>query len=208
MTCLFCTRSWDADTCQASTGKDGFYCTRPTGHGGDHVACGVDGHDYARWGEPQVKFTYLRAGRNSPAYIPDGMLFRRNPAPEADYAAFRELYRRLSRVWNWPDRSYWTEDHWDRWHQNRRVWWFTVPGIGLIEMDTETRQIMYLGVLPEFRRLGHGRRLLEAALGAFPALWVSTTDRDSPEAMANYRARGMVVYREVVVPETIVKNLL
>ena len=65
-------------------------------------------------------------------------------------------------------------------------------------------EITYFGLLPEFIGRGLGGALLTSAIeeawacrrGVVPIrVWVHTCNRDHPQALANYQARGMVVYR-------------
>jgi hypothetical protein len=42
----------DVDRCCAA-GPDGFRCTRPEGHGGEHTACNVAEHPAEAWGSDQ-----------------------------------------------------------------------------------------------------------------------------------------------------------
>ncbi len=62
----------------------------------------------------------------------------------------------------------------------------------------------YFGLLPEFIGRGLGGALLTSAIeegwsprgGIAPTrVWVHTCNRDHPQALANYQARGMVVYK-------------
>jgi ribosomal protein S18 acetylase RimI-like enzyme len=66
-------------------------------------------------------------------------------------------------------------------------------------------EIAYFGLLPEFIGRGFGGALLTSAIeeawrSAPPPsrVWVHTCNRDHPQALANYKARGMKVYREEV----------
>ena len=65
-------------------------------------------------------------------------------------------------------------------------------------------EIAYFGLLPEFIGRGLGAALLTSAIeeawsrrgGIAPTrVWVHTCNRDHPQALANYQARGMVVYK-------------
>jgi hypothetical protein len=63
-------------------------------------------------------------------------------------------------------------------------------------------EIAYFGLLPEWISRGLGGVLLtsaiEGAWGMAPKpsrVWVHTCNRDHPLALANYQARGMVVYK-------------
>ena len=70
-------------------------------------------------------------------------------------------------------------------------------------MQGDDVEIVYFGLLPEFIGLGLGGTLLTAAierafgLGAARA-WVHTCSLDHPQALGNYLARGMRVYRTEV----------
>ena len=65
-------------------------------------------------------------------------------------------------------------------------------------------EIAYFGLLPEFIGRGLGGALLTSAIeeawarrgGTVPTrVWVHTCNRDHPQAIANYQARGMIVYK-------------
>jgi GNAT superfamily N-acetyltransferase len=65
-------------------------------------------------------------------------------------------------------------------------------------------EIAYFGLLPEFIGRGLGGALLTSAIevawsprgGIVPTrVWVHTCNRDHPQALANYQARGMIVYK-------------
>jgi GNAT superfamily N-acetyltransferase len=67
-------------------------------------------------------------------------------------------------------------------------------------------EIAYFGLLPEFIGRGLGGALLTSAIqeawspesirGIAPIrVWVHTCNRDHPQALANYQARGMIVYK-------------
>ena len=63
-------------------------------------------------------------------------------------------------------------------------------------------EIAYFGLLPEWigRRLG-GALLTNAIEGGWrmepvpTRVWVHTCNRDHPQALANYQARGLVIYK-------------
>ena len=65
-------------------------------------------------------------------------------------------------------------------------------------------EIAYFGLLPEFIGRGLGGALLTSAIEEAWArrggivttrVWVHTCNRDHPQALANYQARGMIVYK-------------
>jgi GNAT superfamily N-acetyltransferase len=65
-------------------------------------------------------------------------------------------------------------------------------------------EIAYFGLLPEWIGRGLGGALLTSAIeeawarpgGIVPTrVWVHTCNCDHPQALANYQARGMIVYK-------------
>jgi len=64
-------------------------------------------------------------------------------------------------------------------------------------------EIAYFGLLPEFIGRGLGGPLLTSAIEeawrtspSVNRVWVHTCNLDHPGALANYQARGMVIYRQ------------
>ena len=131
------------------------------------------------------------------------------PTPELG----RYLYTAAGGNWYWCDRLVWTYDQWLlRFGLPRvEVWVMYAAGTpaGFFELDGSVAkdvEIAYFGLMPQFigRRLG-GRLLTEAilrgwAMGA-ERVWVHTCSLDAqPQALANYKARGMRLFKEVTVP--------
>ncbi len=120
----------------------------------------------------------------------------------------RFLYTAAGGNWYWVDRLVWSYDQWAERLSDPRVetWILYEDGTpaGYVELDgshQEEVEIAYLGVMPTFlgRRLG-GPLLTEAirrgwAMGA-GRVWVHTCTLDSPHALANYKARGMRIFKE------------
>src|SRR5262249_18011951 len=81
----------------------------------------------------------------------------------------------------------------------------TLAGYYELRCDTEGGvEIAYFGLLPEFIGRGLGGALLTSAVQqawsrwgriAPSRVWVHTCNRDHPQALANYQARGMLVYK-------------
>src|SRR5437867_1586360 len=68
--------------------------------------------------------------------------------------------------------------------------------------DRDGVEIAYFGLLPKFIGRGFGGALLTSAIEeawrASPSItrvWVHTCTCDHPHALANYQARGMVIYK-------------
>ena len=147
--------------------------------------------------------TELRAGR-APR-VPCAVTRVEIPTP----ALNRFLYVAVGQSWAWNDRLEWDAARW-REHVDRpelETWVAYVRGTPAgyfeLEMQGDDVEIVYFGLLPEFIGLGLGGTLLTAAIerafgvGAARA-WVHTCSLDHPQALGNYVARGMRVYRTEV----------
>ncbi len=95
---------------------------------------------------------------------------------EGDWRFNRDLYLAVGEVWSWNDKRVWTDEQW--------------------------KEIAYFGLLPEFIGRGLGGALLTSAIEeawrmspSITRVWVHTCTCDHPSALANYQARGMVIYK-------------
>lgn len=136
------------------------------------------------------------------------------PSPELN----RFLYTYVGSGWHWTDRLSWTWTQWQRWLDRPQVqtWVMNVRGTpaGYVELEAQDGgdvEIAYFGVAAPFLGRGLGGHLLSVGIArawdmGARRVWVHTCSLDHPAALANYRARGMVVYREETVdkdvPET------
>ena len=128
---------------------------------------------------------------------------------KGDWQLNRDLYFRVGEQWAWIDKRSWTDDQWRE--------YATAPGMrtfagyyddvltGYYELRRDTGreiEIAYFGLLPEWIGRGLGGALLTSAVESAwrmepnpSRVWVHTCNRDHPQALANYQARGMVVYK-------------
>lgn len=137
-------------------------------------------------------------------------------APAPEFARF--LYATVGGDWYWLGRLGWSLDEWTRWlaRPGSETWvaWQRGAPAGYVELDARPAdggthvEIAYFGLLPASIGRGIGGHLLAtglrhawAAADRWPGLapttrvWVHTCTLDGPHALANYRARGMRVYR-------------
>ena len=130
---------------------------------------------------------------------------------ERDWRFNRDLYFRVGEQWEWLDKRPWTNEQWKRYASAPELRTFaayyndTLAGYYELRRDTDDGvEIAYFGLLPEFIGQGLGGALLTSAIeeawsrhrGIAPKrVWVHTCNRDHPQALANYQARGMVVYK-------------
>jgi len=130
---------------------------------------------------------------------------------ESDWRFNRDLYFRVGEQWEWIDKRTWTDEQWKQYAATSELRTFgayygdTLAGYYELRRDAEGGvEIAYFGLLPEFIGRGLGGALLTSAIeeawsrrgGIAPTrVWVHTCNRDHPQALANYQARGMVVYK-------------
>jgi len=122
-----------------------------------------------------------------------------------DSEYYRFLYRSVGEMWRWRDRRHLSdqvltmllED------ENTTVYVLYVDGVpgGYIELNRQSdeMEVAYFGLRPPFIGRGLGKHLLSYGvahaweMGA-ARVWLHTCNLDGPHALANYRARGFVVY--------------
>ena len=130
---------------------------------------------------------------------------------EHDWRFNRALYFHVGEQWDWTDRRPWTDDQWKEYATAAELRTFAgyyndaLAGYYELRQDTQGGvEIAYFGLLPEFIGRGLGGALLTSAIEnawssrgemASKRVWVHTCNRDHPQALANYQARGMVVYK-------------
>jgi GNAT superfamily N-acetyltransferase len=130
---------------------------------------------------------------------------------ESDWRFNRDLYFRVGEHWEWVDKRTWTDEQWKQYAATSELRTFgayyadTLAGYYELRRDAEGGvEIAYFGLLPEFIGRGLGGPLLTSAIeqawsrrgGIAPKrVWVHTCNRDHPQALTNYQARGMIVYK-------------
>lgn len=119
----------------------------------------------------------------------------------------RFLYTSVGAGWHWVDRLAWNWERWMQWldRPTHQTWVLYVSGTpaGYFELERQGDdvEIAYFGVAPQFigRKLGGHllTRTIEQAwaMGA-KRVWVHTCSLDHPAALANYKSRGMTVFKE------------
>ena len=138
---------------------------------------------------------------------------------ERDWRFNREMYFKVGEQWRWIDKRPWTDAQWEEWANDSNLRTFVGycdnEVIGYYELkrsaaDTAAAteedgiEIAYFGLLPEFIGRGLGGALLTTAIETAWAwapmperVWVHTCNRDHPNALTNYEARGFEIYKTV-----------
>jgi len=130
---------------------------------------------------------------------------------DRDWRFNRDLYFAVGEKWQWIDKRPWTDEQWKEYAAAPELRTFAayydgaLAGYYELRRNTEDRvEITYFGLLPEFIGRDLGGALLTSAIeeawfrrgGIAPKrVCVHTCNRDHPQALANYQARGMVVYK-------------
>ena len=134
--------------------------------------------------------------------------FRIREKTNCDWRFNRDLYIRVGEQWDWVDKRSWTEDRWKEYATAPQLRTFAgyydevLAGYYELCRDKESGiEIAYFGLLPEWIGRGLGGALLTTAIETAwrmepnpSRVWVHTCNRDHPQALANYQARGMSVY--------------
>jgi GNAT superfamily N-acetyltransferase len=167
--------------------------------------------DHAAWTtdqKPPLVTTYLEM--RSPEQLRPKRLDKRfqiQERKEPNWVFNRDLYFAVGEQWHWIDKRPWTDEQWKEYAATPNLRTFAAyyddALAGYYELrrsEEDDVEIAYFGLLPEFIGRGLGGALLtsaiEGAWGMSPKrVWVHTCNRDHPQALANYQARGMIVYK-------------
>ena len=119
----------------------------------------------------------------------------------------RFLYHLVGNEWQWFDKNAWSDEQWVDFaeNDNLRTWvaYYKGSPAGYYELqqqDDGDVEIAYFGLAPKFIGMGFGGYLLSQAIKSAWAwegtrrVWVHTCTLDHPNALNNYKARGLVVY--------------
>lgn len=143
----------------------------------------------------------LRPARS--ATVPFDLVRVEIPCPQLN----RFLYTAVGARWTWYSRLPWSRARWLAYLDRPEVetWVAYVSGTpaGYFELERQdegSMEIAFFGLLPSFIGKGLGGHLLPAAatrarvMGA-KRVWLHTSDLDHPRALANYQARGFMVFK-------------
>jgi GNAT superfamily N-acetyltransferase len=136
--------------------------------------------------------------------------FQIHEKKEHDWRFNRDLYLAVGQLWSWNDKRVWSDEQWKEYGLAPELRTFaayydnSLAGYYELRRDDERGvEIAYFGFLPEFIGRGLGGALLTGAiedawrtLPSVSRVWVHTCNLDHPAALANYQARGMVIYKQ------------
>ena len=118
----------------------------------------------------------------------------------------RSLYQSVGGQWNWHERLEWSDQQWAELAAdvNTRMWIARSNGdiAGYFELNRQGGdvEIKYFGLAPDFVGRGLGGYLLTEAIRQAwnwdaDRVWLHTCTLDHKNALPNYLARGMKVYK-------------
>ena len=126
-----------------------------------------------------------------------------------DFQINKFFYKNIGKKHNWVDRLVWTEQQWIKYTSDKKVKTFVLKikddFAGYYELifhkDKNEVEIAYLGLLEEYQNQNIGSYLLSTAiknsfLKKSKRVWVHTCSLDHRNALKNYKARGMKVFKK------------
>ena len=138
-------------------------------------------------------------------------MFNKEVEP-ADFQLNKFFYKNVGKKHHWVDRLVWTEKQWIEYVSDERVKTYILKKdddfAGYFELilhkEKKEVEIAYLGLLEEYQNKKLGSFLLSSAIEfSFLAkpnrVWVHTCSLDHKNALTNYIARGMKIFKKETV---------
>ena len=129
-----------------------------------------------------------------------------------DYQLNKFFYKNIGKKHRWIDRLIWNESKWIEYTTNKNVKTYILKKredlIGYFELifhqEKKEIEIAYFGLLEEYHNKKLGSHLLSMAikksfLDKPSRVWLHTCSLDHKNALSNYLARGMKIFRKEIV---------
>ena len=127
---------------------------------------------------------------------------------EADKDKFdlnKFFYKQIGKKHEWIDRLIWQDKNWMDYTSDKNLKTFVLQNnndlVGYFELifNGNNCEIAYFGILEEYIGKGYGGFLLSEALRIgfknSKRIWVHTCSLDHPNAIENYKSRGMKIFK-------------
>ena len=131
-----------------------------------------------------------------------------NLVDPVDFQLNKFFYKNIGKNHHWVDRLVWTEKQWINYVSDKNVKKYVLKNekdlAGYFELilhqEKDEVEIAYLGLLKEYQNKKLGSYLLSAAIkNSFldnpKRVWVHTCSLDHKNALSNYVARGMKIFK-------------
>ena len=126
-----------------------------------------------------------------------------------DFQINKFFYKNIGKKHRWNDRLVWSESDWIKYSSDQKVDTFILKAkndlAGYFELifhsDLQEIEIAYFGLLEEYHNKKLGGYLLSAAIKKsfekkdIKRVWVHTCTLDHENALKNYLARGMKIFK-------------
>ena len=129
-----------------------------------------------------------------------------------DFQLNKFFYKKIGKKHHWIDRLVWSEKQWIDYVSNKKVKTYILKNdedlAGYFELILHTEkkevEIAYLGLLEEYQNKKLGSYLLTCAikksfLSNPKRVWVHTCSLDHKNALNNYIARGMKIFKKEII---------
>ena len=126
-----------------------------------------------------------------------------------DFQLNKFFYKNIGKDHHWVDRLVWTDKQWIEYTSDKKVKTYIIKKkddlAGYFELifheDKNEVEIAYLGLLEEYQNKKLGSYLLSSAikesfLKKAKRVWVHTCSLDHKNALKNYIARGMKIFKK------------
>ena len=125
-----------------------------------------------------------------------------------DFQLNKFFYKQVGKEYRWIDRLVWDDNQWINYVENPKVKTYVLKEkenlVGYFEIifDFEKKhsEIAYFGILSEYFGKKYGGYLLSVAINksfvkGINRVWVHTCSLDHKNALKNYQARGMKIFK-------------
>ena len=126
-----------------------------------------------------------------------------------DFQINKFFYKQIGKKHRWIDRLSWTDQNWINYLNNKDVKTYIFKYKNelagyfeqIYDKDKNEYEIAYFGILEEYRDKHFGGYLLSCAISVslkkkVNRVWVHTCSLDHKNALNNYLARGMKIFKE------------
>ena len=137
-----------------------------------------------------------------------GPNFKINQVDPPDFQLNKFFYKQIGRKHRWIDRLAWTDKKWIEYVENSRVKTFVLKDNNNLagyyetirDFDKDHSEIAYFGILEEYFGKKCGGFMLSEAINKLfedgnSRVWLHTCSLDHENAIKNYLARGMQVFK-------------
>jgi len=138
--------------------------------------------------------------------------YKVNLIESTDFQLNKFFYKNIGKKHKWIDRLIWNEDQWIKYVSNKNVKTFVLTNkkdlVGFFELivhtDKKEVEIAYFGILEEYQNKKLGSFLLSEAIKKsfqenVDRVWLHTCSLDHKNALYNYLARGMKIFKSEIV---------